>query len=255
MKNLLKNNAIHDATLLAYRRGAVCIDESKGEMDQDSAFALACISKLYTHTLIFRLIDRDALAYAATLTDVLPRNVTTLLPKAGKVTVRHLIDQNSGFANYEMDRLPSGSVLMDELLQCDRRVEFDEALTILSQLPPRSELSGSKAYYSDINAMLLGTIAETLTGKTAAQLLADDICQPLGLTQTHWANGGEKIAPIYNGKRLLACQQYLASQRYHDGVIATNHELMRFSQAFFGGELFGTSHITRQFSVPSNSTR
>lgn len=71
-----------------------------------------------------------------------------------------------------MDRLPSGSVLMDELLQCDRRVKFDEALTIFSQLPPRSELSGRKAYYSDINAMLLGTIAETLTGKTAAQLLA-----------------------------------------------------------------------------------
>lgn len=69
MKNLLKNNAIHDATLLAYRRGAVCIDESKGEMDQDSPFPLASISKLYTHTLIFRLIDRGALAHAAILTE------------------------------------------------------------------------------------------------------------------------------------------------------------------------------------------
>lgn len=69
MKNLLKNNAIHDATLLAYRRGAVCIDESKGEMDQDSPFPLASISKLYTHTLIFRLIDHGALAHAAILTE------------------------------------------------------------------------------------------------------------------------------------------------------------------------------------------
>lgn len=109
----------------------------------------------------------------------------------------------------------------------------------------QSQLGGDKAYYADINAMLLGKIAEIVTGKAAEQLLGEYICQPLGLTYTHWARGDEAIAPIYNGKTVVSCLQYLSSQSYQGGIVTTNHELMRFMRAFFGGEVFDRSHITQ----------
>ncbi|OSI11941.1 serine hydrolase domain-containing protein [Neisseria canis] len=243
MAHFLKNHAVHDASLLVCRGGITCIEESKGSMTSDSPFAVASISKLYTHALIFQLIDRSGLSYGTKLTDILPHNITRYLPRAGQVSIRHLIDQNSGFPNYEQDCQPGGTVLINEIFRHDRRMELEEALEILSRLPPKSKPGGQKAYYADINAMLLGKIAEVITGKSAKQLLTDSICQPLDLKQTHWADGSEEIAPIYNGARIIACRQYLASQVYQGGIVATNAELMRFTQAFFGGKLFNASHI------------
>ncbi|MDO5343709.1 MAG: serine hydrolase domain-containing protein [Candidatus Saccharibacteria bacterium] len=248
--HFLRHPAIHDGTLLVQQGDTVCIDESKGEMTSDSLFAITSISKLYTYALVFRLIDEGKLRYDARLTELLPQTITGILPQADAVTIRHLVDQNSGFPNYETDRQPDGSVLMDEVLHSDRRVEFHESLEILSKLPARSQLGGEKAYYADVNAMLLGKIAEAVTGKTAEQLLSDCICQPLGLRHTHWARGDEVIAPIRNGKTVVSCSHYLSSQVYQGGIVATNRELMRFTRAFFGGELFVKSHIMQPVFRP-----
>ena len=90
-----------------------------------------------------------------------------------------------------MDRQANGKVLIDDLYKADRRVAFEEALGILAELPARSCLDGDKAYYADINAMLLGKMAETVTGQTAEELLEHIICQPLQLSQTYW--GGQAM--------------------------------------------------------------
>lgn len=133
--HFLRHPAIHNGTLLVCRGDTVCIDESKGEMTSDSPFAIASISKFYTHALVFRLIDDGKLRYDTRLTDLLPQTITDVVPRADEVTIRHLVDQNSGFPNYETDRRVDGKVLMDEILRQDRRVEFTESLAILSELP------------------------------------------------------------------------------------------------------------------------
>lgn len=124
------------------------------------------------------------------------------------------------------------------------------ALGILAELPTRSNLGGNKAYYADVNAMLLGKIAETVSDKTDEELLAEYICQPLNLLQTHWATGDEALAPIYKGKEIIDCQQYLASQFYQGGIVTSNRELMCFIRAFFRGELFSSSHISHPIFRP-----
>ena len=169
--------------------------------------------------------------------------MTKHLPQAEQVTVRHLLDQISGFPNYEMDRQVNGEVLIDDLYKADRRVAFEEVLEMIAELPVRSCLDGDKAYYADINAMLLGKMSESVTGQTAEQLLEHLICQPFQLSQTHWATGHEKLAPLYNGQRPIAFQAYLSSQVYQGGIVATSRELMTFIRAFFTGRLFAKSHI------------
>lgn len=244
MTKFLQNKAIHEGTLLVQRAGALCIEESKGQMTAETPFAIASVSKLYTYALLFQLLDAGQLTYQTTLVQALPSDITRQLPQSDQITIQHLVDHTSGLANHEMDRQPDGTVLMNEVLQQDRPVPFDEALAIVARLPTVAP-PGQKAYYADINAALLGMIAETLTGMSAQQLLAERVCRPLGLTQTHWADGDEAVAPIYHGVSAVICRQYLASQVYQGGIIATNRELMRFAQAFFGGELFDRSHIAQ----------
>ena len=243
MTTFLKSRQLYEASILAYQGEQLYLEENKGQMTSDTPFAIASISKLYTDAIVFQLIDQGKLTYDTSLTDILPPEMTKHLPQAEQVTVRHLLDQISGFPNYEMDRQTNGKVLIDDLYKADRRVAFEEALEMIAELPAGTCLDGDKAYYADINAMLLGKMAETVTGQTAEQLLEHLICQPLQLSQTHWATGHEKLAPLYNGQQTIAFQAYLSSQVYQGGIVATNRELMTFIRAFFTGRLFAKSHI------------
>lgn len=245
MSTFLKSKQLHEASILAYQGDRQYLEENKGQMTSDSLFALASISKVYTYAIIFQLIDQGKLTYDTALTAILPQEITKRLPQAEQVTVRHLLDQISGFPNYEMDRQANGKVLIEDLYKADRRVAFEEALDILAELPAKSCLDGDKAYYADINAMLLGKMAEKVTGLTAEQLLENFICQPLELSQTHWGTGHDKLAPIYNGKQAISFQAYLFSQVYQGGLVASNRELMTFIRSFFTGRLFARSHIQR----------
>lgn len=242
--DLLKHKLIHNATLLACRADGECMELSKGGMTKDSSFYIASISKLYTHAMIFQLIDQGALYYETKLMEILP-DIARHLPYGDVVTVRHMIDQTSGFANYEMDRQPGGAVLFKEILQKDRAVDFGEALQILKTLPHKfTPGAGRRAYYADINAMLLGRIIELMTNTPLDQVLETMICRRLDLKQTHYAiQGSEQVTPIYNGTQQVRASKYLATQKAQGGIVATNAELMKFTQAFFCGRLFDEKHI------------
>ena len=240
---ILSNKKIHQATVLAYRGEQKVAELSKGGMTCDSPFAIASISKLFTHAMTFALIDKQLLAYTSRLVDLLPADKVGCLPNAKEITVRHLIDQTSGFANHELDKLPDGTVLFEEVLRHDRAVDVAESLRLVAALPPKGK-PGSRAYYADINALLLGEICETLTGKTLPALLAEMICQPLGLKNTHYCTADENnITPIYNGSHAAFWLKYLSAQMAQGGIVATNHELMQFLQAFMRGHLFSKNHL------------
>ncbi len=240
---LFTDDRIVQATVLVHREGGGRVELSKGGMTKDSPFYTASISKLYTHAMVFGLIDRDELCYGTRLAQVLP-DIAQGLPCGDVVTIRHMIDQTSGLANYETDRQPGGTVLLEEVLQEDRSVGLDEALRIMKVLPHRfAPGEGGRAYYSDMNAMLLGRIVETVTGQSLEEALETMICQPLGLGSTHYARHDEEPAPVFNGRRRARAHQYLGGQKAQGGVVATNAELMGFTQGFFDGALFDTRHI------------
>lgn len=242
MTNLLHHKHIREATLLVHHQDALCLEASKGSMTSETPFYLASVSKLYTHAIIFRLLDNGQLQYDTRLADCLPESTTRYFPHAERITLRHLLDHTSGLPNHETDRDAKGNTLLDELLQHDRSVSFAEILARQAQLPA-CEPGGNKARYADLNALLLGKMAESATGKSAQTLLHEFICQPLALAHTHWVQDNENTAPIYNGQAILSCQQYLSGQSYPGGIIASNRELMRFTRAFFAGTLFSPEHI------------
>ncbi len=243
MQELLNSRYIHNATVLVFRNGEKVGELSKGGVTIDSPFAIASVSKLYTHAMIFQLIDEGKLRYDTKLTDSLPE-VAQQLPHGDEVTVRHMIDQTSGFANYEMEKQPGGRVLFRELIEQDRRVGFEEALKIVQTLPARFR-PGEKgrAHYADVNAMLMGRIIEELDGCSLPRALEERICRGLDLEMTHYISPDEVIAPIYYSDKQLNLRLYLSDQMAQGGIVSTNREVSVFLQAFFGGALFDPKHI------------
>ncbi len=243
MQKLLNSKYIHNATVLVFRSSKKVEELSKGGMTIDSPFMLASISKLYTHAMIFQLIDQGKLSYETKLADLLPE-IAQQLPHGDEVTVQHMIDQTSGFANCEMEKQPNGQVLFQELIKQDRRVDFDEMLKILQTLPAHFR-PGEKgrAHYSGVNAMSMGRIIEKLDERSLAQALEARICRRLDLKNTHFVNADEVVTPVHYGDKQLSLQLYLTDQGAQGGIVATNRELMIFLQAFFGGKLFDPKHI------------
>ena len=244
MGAILKHSSIHSAAVLLHQGGAT-VEAVKGGMTQQTPFATASVSKLYTHAIVFRLIDQGLVGYDAELGSLLPAEEVGRLPHGASVTVRQLIDQTTSFADFESERQCDGTVLLEQLLRPggDRAVDYDDALGILARIPAK-RTPGRRAHYSDANAMVLGRVAEAVAGVTIHHLLDEAVCRPLGLTATHYAVAGERVEPVYHGKRAVECGQYLASQMARGGVIATNTELMAFLRAFFNGGLFDPAHIT-----------
>lgn len=241
---IFNNKKIHQATLLAYRGDKKIAELSKGGMTSDSPFVIASISKLYTDALAFWLIDQKQLSYTSRLIELLPATMVGGLPNVDGVTLRHLIDQTSGFANYEIDKLLDGTVLFKEVLRHDCPVNVEDALKMVVELPSKGK-PGERAYYADINALLIGEICQHATGKPLPKLLKEIICQPLGFTKTHYHTLSEKdIMPVYNGDRIVMLPKYLSTQMAQGGIVSTNNELMQFLRAFFGGKLFSQKHIT-----------
>lgn len=243
MDNVLRHKHIHEATVLMYRDNEQLLELSKGGMTSASLFPTASVSKLYTHAMIFWLIDQKKITYETKLAELLPE-IAGQLPYGNEVTVRHMIDQTSGFANYETDRQPDGAVLSKEILKHDRRVDFAEALHLLKKLPPKFRPgAGKRAYYADSNALLLGKLIEQVLSQSLQQSLDIIICEPLGLMQTHYFRADDTYPPVYNGKQALTINRYLGGQGAQGGVMASNAELMLFIRAFFGGKIFDPSHI------------
>ncbi len=121
------------------------------------------------------------------------------------------------------------------------------------RLPARSCLCGQadKAYYADINAMLLGKMSGRDGARTAEQLLERIIASRF--SKSGRGRQAMKLAPIQWQKRSIAFQAYLSSQAYQGGVWQWTGELMTSIRAFFTGELFAKSHIQHKLFTPFNS--
>lgn len=163
-----------------------------------------------------------------------------------------IIDQTTGFEDFESERQCDGTVLLEQLLRPggDRAVDYDDALGIFARIPAK-RTPGRRAHYSDANAMVLGGVAEAVSGAAIHRLLDEAVCRPFGLTATYYAAAGERVEPVCHGKRAVECGKYLAGQTAHGGVVATNTALMAFLRAFFNGGLFDPAHIADPVFQPT----
>jgi D-alanyl-D-alanine carboxypeptidase len=236
--------------LVQAKNGKIIFDKSKGGLTKDKPFAIASISKLYTYAIIFNLIDSDKLSYNDKLSkffsDSFLKNLHTIngVDYAPGITLRQLLDQTSGFPDYETDKQLNGEVIFNEIMKRDKTVDFKTSVAITKKLTPKFIPDSKKrAYYSNMNVNLLAEIAEKITQKSYEELLTKYVTKPLGLQHTYSCMANYQHEPIYFKSRSLVRPKYLSGSVASGGIIATNAELMVFIRAFFEGKLFNKKHI------------
>jgi len=231
--------------------GRLCYHGCAGEATPDTRFAIASISKMFTATLIMQLLDDGRLDLDQTVQSLLwdidlsGLHVVRGVDYSGKLTMRHLMHQTSGLADYYANDLA-----LDLKANRDRRYGLDDVIRWTRALPPQAAPNSGKSYYSDTNYQLLGAVIERVTGATFNDALQRQICEPLGLKRTEVLQGSDVGLPIYHKGQLLTVPQMLASMAPDGGIISTLDDMLTFLRAYMKNDLFksGNAATMRQWN-------
>ncbi|PAT34624.1 serine hydrolase domain-containing protein [Vandammella animalimorsus] len=216
-----------------------------GDLDLDTPFFIASVTKLFTTALIMQLRRAGALALDEPVARHLDAALLQKLPAT--LTPRQLLAHTAGLPDYFEGADAQGRCWLRQLRRGpDFGWSAAEALARSRQIgPARPAGATGRARYSDSHYQLLGLLIEYLTGQPLAHCYAQHICAPLGLTQTYLYQDPADRTPrdIYDHARPLHRPLAMASFRADGGMVSTAPELLRFVQAFFGGELFPASDL------------
>jgi len=208
--------------------------------DQNTKYRIGSISKMFTATLIFQLIEDGKLDLSTTLDKFYP----TIL-NAEKITVGNLLSHRSGIHNMTND-----SIYQTYMLQPKSKQEM---IGILSAMKPDFE-PDAKTEYSNSNFVLLGYIVEDLHKKPYNEVLQKNICSKAELNNTNY---GGKINPANNESYSFQMINSWEKQSETDmsiphgagAIISTSPDLVKFISALFSGKLVSDESLTQMISI------
>lgn len=207
-------------------------------LGREDILRVGSTTKTFTAVLILQLVEEGLLRLDDPLSLWFPD-----FPNAGRITVRQLLNHSSGISEF----LEDPAVMMKSILSW-RAWKLQELLDIAAKREPYFS-PGSDWHYSNSNYVLLGLIAEQITGKTFAQLLREKLLDPMNLTHTFFVpNEPEPDALLRGYDRDLSHfpgfldigvkSKSWATAAHASGALAsTADDLGLFYSRLFAGEL------------------
>jgi D-alanyl-D-alanine carboxypeptidase len=223
---------------IAYRKAFGFADiASKTRASTETVYPIGSITKQFTAACVLLLAQDGKLSIDDPLSMYVPG-----LPWGDRVTLRHLLDQESGIVDFRSGVVDYGgalkqSVVIDRLRQTD-----------LLFAP------GSKYEYSNSNYYLLGMVVEKASGKSYPQFLRERILVPLGLTSTFYNDASVTIPGLAHGFNATANGPQPVSPENADwafaaGAIAsTVSDLTRWDDALRGGKVLAPASSAEMFA-------
>ena len=225
----------------------------------ETLFQTGSLSKTYTATVIWRLIDEGALALDKPVRTWIPDLTLMDEEVAAKLTIGNLLDHSAGF--YGDEGFDTG--------------DDDEAIAryVANRLPHLPQIFPLGAFFSYNNAgfTLLGRLIEVAAGTTYNAAMGNLLLGPLGLDDTlldHAAvlrrpyADGHVALPI-NGRPAVAVETPLWVPRSADpagGIWATTRDVLRYGRFHLAaGTIAGPANIVspnslRQMREPAMPT-
>ncbi|MEO8469587.1 MAG: serine hydrolase domain-containing protein [Chloroflexota bacterium] len=137
-------------------------------------FPLASVSKTFLAAEILALVGEGRLRLDAPASPLLPGVIVGAKPIDPRITIRQLLDHTSGLGDFLVDKKLDVAVLAEPTAVWTP----ERALAYAGR---SVGLPGAGYHYSNTNYVLLGLIAERLTGRTLAQEYRTRFLEPLGL--------------------------------------------------------------------------
>jgi D-alanyl-D-alanine carboxypeptidase len=199
---------------------------------------IASVAKAFSGAVALSLVDEGRLSLDDTIGKLRPD-----LPEAfHEVTVRQLLSHTSGVPDFiHTDGFEQAVVASLDVAPPPR-----ELLSFIED-EPLGFPPGSRYMYSNSDNIIVGLIAEAVTGGSYANALAAQVYEPLDLDATSLPDGTEIAAPTFRGYDLVPpappedATNVLAGgwAWASGGIVSTPEDLNDFIRGYVAGELFG----------------
>lgn len=236
--------AITENGRLGYQRAigfAIRNKEGNITANIDTRYRIGSITKMFTATMIFQLVEEGQLQLDQTLGQFFPD-----IPNAGKIRLRDMLYHRSGLHDYTKD-----TNFADWMSHPKTQEELE---LLIRQKSPDFE-PDSAADYSNTNFLLLGYIIEKLTGTNYGKALQQRITDKLNLKDTYY---GQTMDPAIkesasykfndnNWKKVTYTD--LSIHGGAGSIISTPADLTRFINALFTGKLIKQSSLEKMTTL------
>ncbi len=196
----------------------------------DTVFSIASITKLFTATAVFQLIEQDKLKLTDTLGQHLPHLPKTWHP----IQIHYILCHQSGIKSYTEVEAYWKTTRLD--------LPNDSILDLVAELPLQFE-PGTRQAYDNTGYYLLGYLIEKISGQTYGDFLKEHIFEPLGMHSTQ-ANDPYKIIPhrssgyTQKGGAIKNAEYYSPTGTYAGGVVVSSlNDLIAFNHSLYSDQL------------------
>lgn len=237
------------ASVLVIKGGKQVLIKSYGMADVEKSaavrpetnFRLASITKQFTATCIMMLVEQGALSLDDTLADVF----ADFPQYGGSITLRHLLQHNSGLIDYE-------SLIPDDFVG---QVSDRAALASMYDVDTTYFKPGTEYRYSNTGYALLAMLIEDVSGMSFPEFLQENIFGPLGMDGTVAYQKG--VSTVSNrafgytvdGDEVIESDQSTTSAVLGDGGIYTSaQDYYKWDQALYTEKLLSRDSLDKMWT-------
>lgn len=204
--------------------------------DPQTKYKVGSITKTFTATIIFQLIEENKLALDTKLSKFYPQ-----IKNADKITIGQMLGHRSGIFNFTSEK-----DFINTVTQSRTKEQMIQKIASF----PSAFAPNSTAKYSNSNYLLLGYIIENITTKPYDENIKARITGKAGLSNTSYYNTvstTDNEAFSYNSsddKKLEKIDEWHHSQVGAAGALqSTSSDLNKFSEALFSGKLVSEASL------------
>jgi D-alanyl-D-alanine carboxypeptidase len=240
-------------------------------MKPDARIRLESVSKLWTATVVMRLVAEGRLS----LDDTVERWLPGLLPYGKRINVRELLDHTSGMVDTnDVTRDPNGYLrqvrdpaLRARMLAVARRLEenpgyeFSPRLWVeLAAALPLEFQPGLTYHYSNVGYMVAGLVAERAGGADLKTLTRKEILEPLKLKSAAYDPKAAITGEHAHGYRVAKTGELTDATTWTEGlganggIVSDAADEAAFLQAVMRGKLLDRSSLAALKRAPSFSS-
>jgi CubicO group peptidase (beta-lactamase class C family) len=228
MENLIKHG-VPGVTVITLKDGKELFRLDVGNNGPDTQLPVASASKWMTAALVMTVVDDGKLKLDTPISTVLPE----FQGAAGQVTLRELLAQTSG----------EGSLRSLVDIRQDPRMTLAQSAAEVAKRP-LEDVPGTVFKYGGPGFQVAGAMVEKVTGKRWADLFAERIAVPLGMTHTYWEHLPSRgVSPAETLNPLL-----------QGGVVTTADDYMRFLTMVANGGSYEGHRVLSKRAVDEMET-
>jgi D-alanyl-D-alanine carboxypeptidase len=203
-------------------------------------YRIGSISKMFTATLIFQLIDEGKLKLTTSLDKFFPT-----VPNSQKITIGNLLSHRSGIHSFTDDSAYTTYMTRPKTRQ--------EMVKIISEGKPEFE-PDAKTDYSNSNFVLLGYIVEDLRKEPYNKVLQKYICSKAGLTDTYYGSKtdiakNECYSFQFGSEWEKQPETDMSIPHGAGAIVSTPTDLDKFISTLFSGKLISDASLIQMKTI------